>query len=331
MIRNPSCLFGYGSFVKCGLHPYCLYLRRPQMRASPSVSHSRAAGPHHQRETFLAIYAELFRFRLRKKQIRFPSMPSIWNLNWKLSGYQKILVSLTDISNPSANSCVCPSPKGSLLSMLAVFNVWWHHSLLSCKEIYARNVFIQLYGECMWAERFPVPLTKPLLIPDRHCFIPTNIFIFSSFKDSQANNLKESHAYHALLLCALERRIWMLKFDMRLLKENRGAKEERYTSWSASWAATQCSPRGQTVEAVEELCGWRRWNPHQLFHFWSISFPSCTCYSHGTQWESWSSATARTKSLFSSLLSALRRVKLPERHVITLSVIGGVQAVVLIS
>lgn len=235
MIRNPSCLLGYGPFVKCGLHPYCLYLRRPQTRASPSPSHPRAAGPHHQRETLLAIYTELFMFRLRKTQIRFPSTPSIWNVNWELSGYQKILVSVTDVSNPSANSRVCPSPKGSLLSALAVFNVLWQHSLLS---FYARNVFIQLYGECMWAERFPVPLTKPMLIPHLYCFIPANIFIFSSFKDSRANNLKESHAYQALLLCVLEQRTY--KFDTRwVFKENKGLKK-RDTRWSASWATTQC-------------------------------------------------------------------------------------------
>lgn len=109
------------------------------------------------------------------------------------------------------------------------------------------NVFIQLYGECMWAERFPVPLTKPLLIPHRYCFIQANIFIFSSFKDSRANNLKESHAYHALLVCVLKLRMFQL--DTRwVLKENKGLKK-RYMSWSASWAATQCG-----LEAK-----WRQW------------------------------------------------------------------------
>lgn len=72
--------------------------------------------------------------------------------------------------------------------------------------------------------RFPVPLTKPMLIPNRYCFIPTNIFIFSSFKDSRANNLKESRVYHALLPCVLEQR--MFKFDTRwVLKENKGQKK----------------------------------------------------------------------------------------------------------
>lgn len=63
-----------------------------------------------------------------------------------------------------------------------------------------------------------------MLIPHRYCFIPANIFIFSSFKDSRVNNLEESHAYHALLLCVLEQR--MFKFDTRwVLKENKGLKK----------------------------------------------------------------------------------------------------------
>lgn len=63
-----------------------------------------------------------------------------------------------------------------------------------------------------------------MLIPHRYCFIPANIFIFSSFKDSRVNNLKESHAYSALLLCVLEQR--RFQFNIRwVLKENKGLKK----------------------------------------------------------------------------------------------------------
>lgn len=35
-------------------------------------------------------------------------------------------------------------------------------------------------------------------------------------------------------------------------------------------------PWGQMVEPLEKLCGRKRWNPHRLCRFWSISFTCCS-------------------------------------------------------
>lgn len=158
-----------------------------------------------------------------------------------------------------------------------------------------------IYTAVQWAdaERCSVPLTKAMLIPDYYCSIPTNIFqVF------QLQRLSGDVVYFTLWSYA---GWWQGEGGVNLIGDG-FKRQQQATGGRAALGQSQptieCGPWGQMVEPLEKLCG-GRWNPHRWLRFWSISFLSCTCYSHLVR-KLRLSNMARTKTLFSNLFVCLQ-------------------------